>query len=152
MAHGTSRTTVRIVGNPLHPLLAAIPFACFTGALLTDIAYWRSADMQWANFSAWLLAAGLLVAVFAVIVGLIDFLFDRRVRALGVAWMYAGGNALALVLAILNSFIHSRDAYTSVVPMGLILSALTVLIMLVTGWMGWELVYHNRIIAVEDRT
>ena len=146
------RSTVRMEGNPLHPLLASVPFTCFTGALLTDIAYWRSLNMQWANFSAWLLAAGLFVAVFAVIVALVDFLSDRRVRALGGAWMYAGGNALALVLAIVNSFIHSRDAYTSVVPTGLILSALTVLIMLVTGWMGWELVYHGRFVAMEDRT
>jgi uncharacterized membrane protein len=140
------------VGNPLHPLLAAIPFTCFTGALLTDIAYWQSAAMQWANFSAWLLALGLFVAIFAVIVGLIDVMADRRIRALGVAWAYAGGNALALVLAIINSFVHSRDAYTSVVPEGLLLSALTVLIMMVTGWMGWELVYRHRIVAVEDRS
>ena len=108
--------------------------------------------MQWANFSAWLLAAGLFIAVFAVIVGIIDFLADRRIRELGVAWLYAGGNAVAIILAILNSFIHSRDAYTSVVPMGLILSSLTVMIMLVTGWMGWDLIYQNRIAVVEDRT
>jgi uncharacterized membrane protein len=151
MVQGNSRSAGRMVGNPLHPLLAAIPFTCFTGALLTDIAYWRSTDMQWANFSAWLLAAGLFIAVFAVIVGIIDFLSDRRVRELGVAWLYAGGNAVAIILAILNSFIHSRDAYTSVVPTGLILSALTVLIMLVTGWMGWELIYQSRIVVVEDR-
>ncbi len=152
MVHNSSRATIRKAGNPLHPLLASVPFTCFTGALLTDIAYWQSANMQWANFSAWLLAAGLFVAVFAIIVGLVDFLSDRRIRDLGVAWMYAGGNLLALLLAILNSFIHSRDAYTSVVPAGLILSAMTVLIMLVTGWMGWELVYHSRFVAVEDRT
>lgn len=152
MVQGNPRSTFRMVGNPLHPLLASIPFTCFTGALLTDIAYWRSANMQWANFSAWLLAAGLFLALFAVIVGLIDFLIDRRIRELGIVWIYAGGNALALVLAIVNSFIHSRDAYTSVVPTGLILSALTVLIMLVTGWMGWELIYHNRIVTREDRT
>lgn len=147
-----SSSTGRLVGNPIHPLLAAIPFTCFTGALLTDIAYWQSANMQWANFSAWLLAAGLFIAVFAVIVGIIDFLADRRIRELGVAWLYAGGNAVAIILAILNSFIHSRDAYTSVVPMGLILSSLTVMIMLVTGWMGWDLIYQNRIAVVEDRT
>lgn len=152
MVQGNPRSTFRMVGNPLHPLLASIPFTCFTGALLTDIAYWRSANMQWANFSAWLLAAGLFLALFAVIVGLIDFLIERRIRELGIVWIYAGGNALALVLAIVNSFIHSRDAYTSVVPTGLILSALTVLIMLVTGWMGWELIYHNRIVTGEDRT
>ena len=139
------------IGNPLHPLLASVPAACFTGALLTDIAYWRTAEMQWSNFSAWLLAVGLLVAVFAIIVGLIDFILDARIRALGTAWLYAAGNAVAVILAIFNSLIHTHDAYTSVVPTGLILSAVTVVILLVTGWMGWELVYHRRVVVVEDR-
>lgn len=132
-------------GNILLPLLAAPPATCLTGALITDIAYWQTADMQWANFSAWLLAAGLVVALFAGIAGLIDLIADRRVRALGIAWGYAGGNLLAWLVAIVNSFIHSRDAWTSVVPTGLVLSALTVVILLVTGWMGWDLVYRTRI-------
>jgi uncharacterized membrane protein len=152
MALEERRSSVRILGNPLPPLLAAVPFTCFTGALLTDIAYWRSTNMQWANFSAWLLAVGLFAAVFAMIVGLIDFITNRRIGALGVAWAYGGGNVLVLVLAIINSFVHSRDAYTSVVPEGLILSTLTVLIMLVTGWMGWELIYHNRTVTAGNRT
>lgn len=137
-------STARIAGNLLYPLLASVPSTCFTGALVTDIAYWKTADMQWANFSAWLLAAGLLIAVFAILVGLVDFILDRRVRALDIAWLYAGGNALAVILAIVNSFVHSRDAYTSVVPEGLILSALTVLILMATGWMGWELIFQYR--------
>ncbi len=137
-------STARLAGNLLYPLLAAVPSACFTGALVTDIAYWQSANMQWANFSAWLLAAGLLVAVFAVIVGVIDFILDTRVRALPIGWYYALGNALAIILAIFNSFIHARDAYTSVVPTGLVLSALTVVVLMITGWLGWELVFHAR--------
>ncbi len=152
MADDTPRTTARVVGNPLYPLLAAIPFTCFTGALLTDIAYWRTASMQWTNFSAWLLAVGLFVAVFAVLAGLVDFVADRRIREQGIAWAYAGGNALAIVLAIFNSFVHSRDAFSSVWPEGLILSALTVIIMLITGWMGWSLVYHHRVIVLEGRS
>ena len=124
-------------------MLVPIPIACFVGTLLTDLAYWRTADMQWANMSAWLLTIGLLVAVFAVIAGLTDFLASRRVRALRAAWIHGLGNGLVLVLAILNAFIHSRDAYTSVVPAGLILSVLTVLILLVTGWNGWTMVYRH---------
>jgi uncharacterized membrane protein len=137
-------STTRIAGNLIYPLLSSVPSAAFTGALVTDVAYWKTANMQWANFSAWLLAAGLVVAVFAVLVGLIDFIADRRVRALDIAWFYAAGNGVAVVLAIVNSFVHSRDAWTSVVPAGLILSSVTVLVLLVTGWMGWELVYRYR--------
>ena len=59
---------------------------------------------------------------------------------------------MALVLAIVNAFVHSRDAYTSVVPTGLILSALVVLILLVTGWAGSGMVYRHGVgVRSEDR-
>ena len=48
-----------------------------------------------------------------------------------------------LILALFNSLIHSRDAWTSVVPTGLTLSAITVLVMLFTGWLGWAMVYRH---------
>lgn len=146
------RSTASIAGHPLHAMLVPIPIACFVGTLVTDIAYAATANMQWANMSAWLLAAGLIVALFAVIAGVTDFLGDRRIRDLRAAWIHGGGNAVALLIAILNAFVHSRDAYTSVFPLGLILSALTVAILLVTGWMGWELVYRHGVGVREDRS
>ena len=56
--------------------------------------------------------------------------------------VFAGGNAVALVLSIFNAMIHTRDAYTSVVPTGLVLSGLVVVILLITGWNGWTMVYR----------
>ena len=50
---------VPIVHHPIHALLVPVPVVCFTGALITDIVYSRSTDMQWANFSAWLLFVGI---------------------------------------------------------------------------------------------
>ncbi|HXR96192.1 MAG TPA: DUF2231 domain-containing protein [Rhizomicrobium sp.] len=144
------RSTAHIAGHPLHPMLVPVPITCFAGTLVTDIAYAVTANMQWANFSAWLLFAGLVVAFFAVIAGFIDFLGERRIRDLSAVWIHAIGNAIALILAIINIFVHSRDAYTSVVPLGLILSVLTVLILLVTGWMGWEMVYRYRVGVLGD--
>ncbi len=143
MTEGNPRSTASIAGHPLHPMLVSIPIACFVGTPLTDIAYAETANMQWANMSAWLLAIGLIVALFAVIAGVIDFVGDHRIRNLRAVWIHGIGNAIALVLAILNSFVHSRDAYTSVVPAGLTLSILTVLILLVTGWQGWSMVYRH---------
>jgi uncharacterized membrane protein len=151
MTVGNPRSTARIAGHPLHPMLVPIPIACFVGTLLTDLAYWRSDNLQWAVMSSWMLAVGLIVALFAVIAGLIDFLGERRIRDLRAAWIHAGGNAVALVLAILNAFVHSRDGYSSVLPAGLILSTLTVLILLVTGWMGWQLVYRHRVGVAGDQ-
>ncbi|MGY4314935.1 putative membrane protein [Bradyrhizobium sp. JR3.5] len=55
------------------------------------------------------------------------------------------GNVVVMLLALCNALIHSRDAWTSVVPTGLVLSALTVLVMLFTGWLGWTMVYRYRV-------
>jgi uncharacterized membrane protein len=134
-----ARPVVRVGGRSLHTLLAPIPFACFLGTLVTDIVYAATADMQWANFSAWMLVVGLIVSVLVVIAGLIDLVGDRRRRTSGLAWIHGLGDAAALALAVLNVFVHSRDAYTSVVPEGLLLSLLTVLILVAVGWFDRDL-------------
>src|ERR1700735_1999533 len=92
------RSTARIAGHPLHIILVPIPITCFLGTLVTDIAYAETANTQWANMSAWLLTVGLIVALFAVIAGFIDFLGDRRIRDLRAVWIHAIGNAIALIL------------------------------------------------------
>jgi uncharacterized membrane protein len=124
-------------------MLVPFPIVCFVGALVTDIVYWRTAEMMWTNFSAWLLTAGLVISIFVVIAGVTDFLGDGRIRRLGAAWIHGIGNAIALILAIFDDLVHTRDAYTSVVPTGLVLSALIVLILLVTGWNGGQMVYRH---------
>ena len=135
MSSPTPRPAARIVDHPIHTMLAQIPFTCFVGTLITDIVYAMNADMQWSNFSDWLLTIGLLVSVLVVIFGLIDFARGRRVRsALGATWIHGLGDAVALLVAIVNAFVHTRDAYTSVVPEGLLLSLVTVLILLAVGW------------------
>jgi uncharacterized membrane protein len=136
-------STASIGSHPLHVMLVPIPIVCFIGAFITDVVYWRSAAMQWANMSAWLLTVGLLASVLVVAAGLIDFLGDRRIRQLRAAWIHVLGNVTALILSIFNALVHTRDAYTSVVPTGLVLSTLVVLILLVTGWNGWSMVYRH---------
>ncbi len=145
------RSRASIAGHPIHPMLVTIPIACFVGALLTDLAYWRTAEMTWANFSSWLLTVGVIVGILAGVVGLVDFVGDRRIREQPTAWLHMAGNLTALVLAFFNMLIHTRDAWTSVVPTGLILSALVVVILLFTGWLGWELVYRHHV-GVADET
>ena len=136
-------STAKIAGHPIHAMLVPFPIVCFVGALCTDIAYARSEDLQWANFSAWLLFSGLAMGVLAAIAGLIDFIADPRIRAQRPAWPHAIGNGVVLLLALFNNLVHSRDGWTSVMPAGLTLSALTVVGMLVTGWLGGALVYRH---------
>jgi uncharacterized membrane protein len=137
------RSTAQIAQHPLHPMLVPVPIVCFIGALLTDIMYCVTAEMMWADFSAWLLVVGVIIGVLAAIAGLVDLLSNPAIRSLTPAWPHALGNVVVLVLAFFNALIHTRDAWTSVVPTGLILSIITVLILPVTGWLGWAMVYRH---------
>jgi uncharacterized membrane protein len=139
------KSTASIFGHPIHPMLVPFPITCFIGALITDIAYTQSANVQWANFSIWLITAGLLTGGFAALAGLIDFFGDRRVRAARPALPHMLINILVWVIELFNAFVHSRDGWTSIVPTGIILSAVAVLLLAISGWLGGSLVYRHRV-------
>ena len=69
--------------HPLHAILLAFPLPLFLGALLSDLAYRSSFHVQWANFSSWLIAGGLLVGAFAVLWALVNLFRRRNGRARG---------------------------------------------------------------------
>ena len=135
--------TASIAGIPIRALLSPFPIVCFIGTLLTDITYWQTAEMMWADFSAWLVTVGLIMGVLAFIAGLIDFLGDPGVRRQTSARTHLIGSVILLILAALNMFIHTHDAWTSVVPWGLTLSAIVVVVLLVTEWTGFSMVFRD---------
>jgi uncharacterized membrane protein len=124
--------------RPFYQGFAAFAAACFVGTLATDIAYLSTAKIMWADFSAWLLTAGVIVGCATVIVALIEaFVIRAPLRSRPSGW-YVIGSLVALILAIFDMLVHTRDAWTSVVPTGLVLSAAIVLVLILTGWMTWR--------------
>jgi uncharacterized membrane protein len=145
MALSYPRSTAAIAGHPVHAALVPFPIACFTLALLTDIAFLRTNNLMWQNFSSWLLLAGLVGGGLAALFGAVDLLSRRSVRARRPAWPHAIGNVVVLLIVILNNFVHAGDGWTAIVPWGLTLSAITVALMVVTVWLGRSLVYRHAV-------
>jgi uncharacterized membrane protein len=125
--------------------LAAFAAACFIGAFITDLVYWRSMSFIWETFSVWLLTAGLVLAALTAIAGMITFAANPDHRRLPSTWIYGAGYAAVIVLSVVNAFVYSRDGYTAVVPTGLVLSGTVVLVLMVIAWLGRALVYRNRV-------
>ena len=139
------RSTAKLFGHPLHPMLVPFPITCFAGALLTDLAYLGSANIMWSNFSIWLITAGLVMGGLAALTGIIDYAGDKRVRAARPATPHMIINLSVFVIELFNAFVHSRDGWTSVVPTGLTLSVISVLLLGVSAWLGGSLVYKHRV-------
>ncbi|MGE0004300.1 MAG: DUF2231 domain-containing protein [Parvibaculaceae bacterium] len=139
-----------IGGQPIHSMLVQFPVVCFTLALVTDLAYWSTEDLMWHHFSSWLLFAGLVFGGLAAIAGIIDFLFRRDLRAHRPAWPHALGSLIVLLLALANSFVHAGDGWTAIVPWGIVLSAATVVVMIVSDWFGRALVFRYGVGVRDD--
>jgi uncharacterized membrane protein len=137
------RLTARPRGRPIHRMLVSFSAAYFAGALVTDLVYWQTPDVLWERFSIWLIAAGLIMAGFAAIAYVIDLAGGRQID--GPAWPGVLGYALAVLLSLMNAFVHSRDGYTAVVPAGLMLSGLVIVVLLLTAWAGTALANRPRV-------
>jgi uncharacterized membrane protein len=121
----------------------AFSAAYFSAALVTDLAYWQIPNVMWERFSIWLIAAGLVLAGIAVIACLIDLVGRRNIE--NPAWPGVVGYAVAVLLSLINAFVHSRDGYTAVVPTGLMLSGSVVVVLLLTASTGMALANRSRI-------
>jgi len=119
-------------GRSLRTTPAWFSAAYFSGALVTDLAYWQVPDVLWERFSIWLVTAGLIMAGLAIIAYVIDLAGGRQIEM--PALPRVTGYAFAVLLSLMNAFIHSRDGYTAVVPTGLMLSVLVVVVLLLTVW------------------
>lgn len=109
-------------------LLDPLPFAFFVGALIFDIAYASSAEILWMKAAAWLIVMGLISAIIPRLINLarvwMPSVHNRGGKSGKLSfWLHLFG----IVAAIVNAFVHSRDAY-AVMPDGLWLSAATVIL------------------------
>lgn len=120
---------------PLHPVFIGLGGALLMAALFTDYMYTSNSLMQWANFSAWLITGGLVLALVATIFLVIDFALGR---AGPIRWLDFGLVGAAAILSLVNVFVHTRDAWTSVVPTGITLSVIVTILLLAAGLRGWR--------------
>jgi uncharacterized membrane protein len=143
-------SSANVMGHPVHPILVTLPIGLFTGTFLCDLLYWWTANTGFATAGIWLLGAGLVAAALAAVAGLIDFIGDPRIRALGDAWQHAIGNVIMVLVQLLNFYWRYRYGPAGVLPLGLILSLVAVAIMVFTGWKGGEMVFRHRVAVYDE--
>jgi uncharacterized membrane protein len=124
---------IRWTLHPLNAVLLAGALALFLGALLSDIVYFRSYQIQWNNFASWLLAGALVVGAFALVAAIVG-LFRVRGRAWPV--VYALLLLAVWVLGFIDALVHARDAFATM-PAGLVLSVIVVILACVALWIAF---------------
>ena len=152
MATHNPKSTAQIAGHPLHPMLIPFPVAFLVATFVCDLIFWRTSNAAWSTASLYLLGAALIMAALAAVAGLTDFLGDQRIRDLSAAWHHMLGNVAAVLLSLWNWYRRYEGGDAAVLPVGHALSFGVVLILLYTGWRGWEMVYRHRVAVADQAT
>ncbi len=118
--------------RPFHAVLLGGAVTLFLGALLSDIAYARTFEIQWNNFASWLIAGGLVMSGAALVCAALGLLPSYRSRQ---TILHAVVLLAAWILGFCNALMHARDAWASM-PGGLVLSAIVLVLVCVATWLG----------------
>ncbi|PWV68405.1 putative membrane protein [Pantoea ananatis] len=125
MRNTSGRSAVAVT---LYALLEPLPLGFFVAAWLFDIIYMKTFIILWSISASWLIAIGLVIAILPRIISLIYMFRGSTAPEKTHFWL----SLVAIILAIANAFIHSRDAY-AVVPTAAILSTLVVILLLLAN-------------------
>ena len=117
-----------VVANAIYGLLNPIPFGFFVAGLIFDIIYANTAVVLWGKGADWLITLGLLFAVVPRLINLVQVWITSRRFVTRVDRLDFWLNLLAIIAAVFNALVHTRDAY-EVVPAGVWLSLCTVFLL-----------------------
>jgi uncharacterized membrane protein len=131
---------IKLAGHPLHPILIVYPLGLLATAVAFDIAALVTSDNDWFHISFWIMTAGILGGLLATVPGVVDWLaIPNRTRAKTIGLWHGGGNIVVVILFAV-SWLFRRE-HAEVPNFGaLMLSFVAILLALVTGWLGGELV------------
>jgi uncharacterized membrane protein len=141
------QTPASVKNHPYHPILVALPIGLWVFSLFSDIlAYFHWGGPAWASVAYFTLAGGIVTALIAAVPGFIDLLSitEKKLRQIGIFHMII--NLVVVALYVVNLFLRRNGAGG---PSPIILSAIGVILLGISGWLGGELVHHYGITVAE---
>jgi uncharacterized membrane protein len=143
-------------GHPFHPILVTVPIGAWITSLVLDIGS-RASDTPGAlaRGAWWAIGVGIVGALVAAVFGLLALLdIPRRTRAFRTGLVHLAINLL-VVGAFVASFIwrDSRGVARETSIGQIVLSAVALLFLAVSGWLGGMLAYRYgvRVAAEADQ-
>lgn len=132
-------TRVTIAGHPVHAMLVPIPIGLWIFTLTSDVVFAVTGDTRWEATAFFTLAGGIAGALLAAVPGLFDLLglHEPHERRIGIIHMSVN---LGIVIVQLINF-ALRVSFQGDTNLTVALSALAVAALLVSGWLGGQLVH-----------
>lgn len=133
-----SRT--KLFGHPVHPMLVVFPLGLLGTAVVFDVIRLITGSGYWSELAFWMIAAGVLSGLLAAPFGTIDWLaIPSGTRASRIGFLHGIGNVVVLMVFALSWWLR-RDMPGVPGTLALAASFSGLILALVTGWLGGELV------------
>jgi len=134
---------MKLLGHPIHPILIVFPLGLFSTAVLFDILFLLTSIPAFPVTAVYMIAAGAMSGLLAMSFGLLDMYKIRRdTRAMNIAGWHSIGNFFAIELFSVSWIVRlSAPGYAPTLP-ALVLSFAGAATLLISGWLGGELVYR----------
>jgi uncharacterized membrane protein len=136
----------RMGAHPIHPMLVVVPLGLWIAALAFDIVEVFTGNAMWRTLAFWNVVGGIVGALVAAVPGFVDYL-TLTGRAGRIATWHMVLNLGAVALFAVNALVRTRVGLESKWPLGL--SLIGIVGVLVSGWLGGEMVYVERV-GVEE--
>jgi uncharacterized membrane protein len=134
-------TKARIFGHPIHQMLIPIPIGLFVMATICDIIQMSSARPSLGFVAFCNLVAGICAALVAAVFGAIDWTgIPPDTRAKRVGAVHGIGNVLVVGLFLISVILRWNNIDRVASSAGFVLELIAFATLLVTGWLGGELV------------
>ena len=135
------RTPASIAGHPIHPMLVPIAIGSWILSFAADLICLATGNPNpWNMLAFYAMVGGILGALAAAVPGLIDLLSLPSGFTKSVAIKHMSLNLLIVAIYVGNAWMRSANPQSLKVPM--ILSLVTILMLLVSGWLGGKMVYE----------
>jgi len=143
-------------GHPFHPILVTVPIGAWVSALVFDISSHVVDQPGFLTRGAeWLIAIGILGALAAAAIGLLDLLaIPRGTTAFRTALLHMTLNVVVVAAYVVNFFWRHGD-YTGggrVSGGQLALAAISLAVLGASGWLGGKLAYHFGVRVADEST
>jgi uncharacterized membrane protein len=137
-------SAVALVGHPIHVMMVHFPIAFVIATFGVDVFYWWSGDPFWARVGLWSSGFTFWTGVVASIVGTAELLLVPGIRLREASWSHAVAAMTLLAMAGANWGLRLHYP-ESILPHGLMLSALAAAMAGFAGWHGGKLVFDHGI-------
>ena len=143
-------------GHPFHPILVPLPIGAWVASFVFDLASkWSDNPTIFNHGAFWLIVIGIVGAAAAAVFGLMDLLTTApRSAARRTGLIHMTLNVVALVLYIILAIAHHRslDDLDGIPPGIIVLNAVALVLVGVSGWLGGKLSYRYGVRVADEAT